>query len=100
MNTPMNASQKFKISKEPKLKIVYLSNSNRNSHFDPSEENVKVYERTRDYIKHEDGLINWRVSWNLTSQGFLFSGLAATISRAMDPDTDSFERFNDIAIAT
>ena len=34
----------------------------------------KCYELFRDYVKHEDELINKRLSWNLTLQGLLFAG--------------------------
>lgn len=38
---------------------------------DPSAEERR-YTLYRDYLKHEDGLINWRLTWNNTLQGFLF----------------------------
>ncbi len=33
----------------------------------------QIYDLYRDYVKHEDELINRRLSWNLTLQGFLFA---------------------------
>jgi len=37
------------------------------------EDAVRIYDLYRDYVKHEDELINRRLSWNLTLQGFLFA---------------------------
>jgi len=36
----------------------------------------RLYEIYRDYIKHEDDLINHRSTWHLLIQGFLFATLA------------------------
>src|SRR5688572_28835390 len=33
------------------------------------------YHLYRDYLKHEDGLINYRLTWTLTLQGLLFAAL-------------------------
>ena len=34
----------------------------------------KLYSTLRDYLKHEDSLINWRITWNLGLQTALFAG--------------------------
>jgi hypothetical protein len=34
---------------------------------------VRRYELYREYLKHEDNLINYRLTWNITIQGFLFA---------------------------
>jgi len=40
---------------------------------------VKIFNLYRDYVKHEDELINRRMSWNLTLQGFLFAAYGVTV---------------------
>jgi len=39
---------------------------------------IALYNVYRDYVKHEDELINRRLSWNLTLQGFLFAAYGVT----------------------
>jgi hypothetical protein len=34
---------------------------------------VEHYKLFRDYIEHEDGLVNQRLLWNINIQGFLFA---------------------------
>jgi hypothetical protein len=43
-----------------------------------------VYEAYRDYLKHEDNLINNRMTWLILSQSFFFTTYALAISRLSD----------------
>jgi hypothetical protein len=45
---------------------------------------VAHYQIFRDYLKHEDELINHRSTWHHTIQGLLFTALGVTLSR-LDP---------------
>jgi hypothetical protein len=40
---------------------------------------IDHYEILRDYVKHEDGLVNQRLSWLLALHGFLYGSLALTL---------------------
>lgn len=42
---------------------------------------LKHYELYRDYIKHEDSLINNRLLWNLNLQGFLFGAYSFSLQK-------------------
>jgi hypothetical protein len=42
-------------------------------------EALEAWKAARDAIKHEDDLVNHRLTWLLLLQGFLFTGLGATI---------------------
>ena len=42
----------------------------------PEKELLKLYEIYRDYAKHEDYLINFRMTWFMASQAFLFGAYA------------------------
>lgn len=44
-----------------------------------SMEKVEIYKLFRDYVKHEDELINRRMSWNLTLHGFLFAAYGLSL---------------------
>lgn len=46
-----------------------------------SEEAFSIY---RDYLKHEDDLINNRLSWNFTIQGFLFAAYSFALEKIAD----------------
>ena len=48
---------------------------------------LKHFAAFRDYIEHEDDLINHRSSWHHTTQGFLFAALGATLVAKPDPAT-------------
>ena len=39
----------------------------------------ELYESARDQIRHEDGLINQRVTWLLLLQGLLFTAFAGGV---------------------
>jgi len=41
----------------------------------------KLYSTLRDYLKHEDSLINWRISWNLGLQTALFAALGWVLKK-------------------
>ncbi len=41
---------------------------------------IDHYEILRDYVKHEDNLVNQRLSWLLTLHGFLYGSLALIVS--------------------
>lgn len=45
-----------------------------------TEDDYKLYETYRDYVKHEDILRGQRTGWLLTGQGFLFAALGASFS--------------------
>ena len=47
-------------------------------------DDLKIYEMFRDYIKHEDGLINSRLMWILTINGFLFTAYGLTLQKKLD----------------
>lgn len=38
----------------------------------------------RDYVKHEDNLINWRTTWALTIQGLTFGAISVCIGKIID----------------
>ncbi|MGA2905059.1 MAG: hypothetical protein ABSD98_14595 [Candidatus Korobacteraceae bacterium] len=44
----------------------------------------QLYSVFRDYIKHEDDLINYRLNWNFTIQGFLFAAYSFTLQKVAD----------------
>jgi hypothetical protein len=44
----------------------------------------KLYEMFRDYLKHEDDLINNRLNWNFTIQGFLFAAYTFTLQKVSE----------------
>lgn len=46
------------------------------------EKHSRLYALYRDYLKHEDDLINNRLNWNLTIQGFLFAAYSFTLQTA------------------
>jgi len=46
--------------------------------------NIKIYEVFRDYIKHEDNLINNRLTWILTIHGFLYATYGLTMQKKME----------------
>ena len=50
----------------------------------PQGPNVDLYSVFREYIKHEDDLINNRLSWNLTIQGFLFGAYYFSLQKIAD----------------
>jgi hypothetical protein len=54
---------------------------------------IQVYGAFRDYAKHEDELINRRLSWNLTLQGFLFAayGLRSQVAAAGSKESPRFK---------
>lgn len=50
----------------------------------PTKEHLELYCVFRDYLKHEDNLINNRLNWNFTIQGFLFFSWAYCFQKAVD----------------
>jgi len=42
----------------------------------------KLYSTLRDYLKHEDSLINWRISWNLGLQTALFAAFGLLLKKS------------------
>ena len=52
------------------------------SHEITKAEHFKIF---RDYMQHEDNLINQRVSWNSTIQGFLFATYGLSQQKLPDP---------------
>src|SRR5580658_8096117 len=45
---------------------------------------LQLYSIFRDYIKHEDDLINQRLSWFLTLQGFFFAAYALALQKSVE----------------
>jgi hypothetical protein len=45
---------------------------------------LTYYGQIRDYIEHEDGLINSRLTWSLTVHAFLFAGFGVLAQRVTD----------------
>ena len=45
---------------------------------------LKYYGTLRDYVQHEDGLINTRLSWSLTVHGFLFAIYGVLLGKVAD----------------
>jgi hypothetical protein len=43
-----------------------------------------LYEAYRSYVRHEDSLVDSRLSWNLTVQGFLFAGYSVLAQKAFE----------------
>jgi len=43
------------------------------------------YKLFRDYVEHEDGLINKRLLWTINIQGFLFLGYGYAVQKLADP---------------
>ncbi len=65
---------------------VALYDSALRQHFtcDESVSEVARYKIFRDYLKHEDDLINNRLSWNFTIQGFLFAAYVFSLQKIAD----------------
>ena len=51
-----------------------------------SDDIVKSYEYMSKQIEREDGLINTRITWMLTFEGFLFAALAIVAGKDDDPN--------------
>jgi hypothetical protein len=45
---------------------------------------LKVYETFRKYVKHEDNLVNQRMSWMLMIHGFLYAAYALTVQKKLE----------------
>ena len=43
--------------------------------------NLNIYREFRDYIKHEDNLVNFRTSWFIQLNSFLFAAMALLLTR-------------------
>jgi hypothetical protein len=48
---------------------------------------LALYGAFRDYVKHEDDLINHRLNWNFTIQGFLFAAYGFCMQKVADVRT-------------
>lgn len=48
------------------------------------EQHYKIY---RDYLEHEDDLLNHRSTWHITAQGFFFTALGVLLQWKPDKDT-------------
>lgn len=46
---------------------------------------VEHYEVYRDYLKHEDALINYRLSWNLSAHAFLVAAFGYQVVSLLEP---------------
>jgi hypothetical protein len=49
-----------------------------------TEDNLNIYDMYRDYVKQEDTLINFRSSWILAIQAFLYATYGAVLSKQFD----------------
>jgi hypothetical protein len=47
-------------------------------------DHCRHYEIFRDYVKHEDELINNRLNWNFTIQGFLFAAYTFSLQKVSE----------------
>jgi hypothetical protein len=54
--------------------------------FNARDRELELYKLFRDYVKHEDDLINNRLNWNFTIQGFLFAAYAFSLQKIADVD--------------
>jgi hypothetical protein len=48
---------------------------------EPTKYPLTLYSVFRDYLKHEDDLINGRLNWNFTIQGFLFAAYSLSLQK-------------------
>jgi hypothetical protein len=48
------------------------------------ETDIKIYALFRDYVKHEDALVNNRLTWILTIHGFLYATYGLTIQKRLE----------------
>src|ERR1700731_3704234 len=55
-------------------------------------DNLKVYDVFRDYVKQEDNLINFRSTWIVTIQGFLYATYGVILSKKFE----ALERITDL----
>lgn len=60
------------------------------------DDSLKYYQLTRDYIIHEDTLINYRLSWLLTIQGLLFAAYGLAIRSLEGKNSDLSEKNPDL----
>lgn len=48
------------------------------------DQHLDIYEQYRNYIQHEDSLINHRMTWMLTIHGFLYASYALTLQKKVE----------------
>src|SRR5271170_1594006 len=58
------------------------------------EESVKMYELYREYVRHEDGLVNYRMTWLLTIHGFLYATYGFTMQTNLQVSEKYFSDTN------
>ncbi|MGK7880119.1 MAG: hypothetical protein AB4060_08465 [Crocosphaera sp.] len=61
---------------------------------DPSQ--IELYKIYRDYIKHEDSLINNRLTWLLLAEGFFFTSYCSIVSSSPSSSTCGFTDYKTI----
>jgi hypothetical protein len=61
-----------------------INRDKRQPHNSLSSIRVQYYRIFRDYLKHEDALINHRLQWNLTIQAFLFATYGFCLQKLLD----------------
>ena len=49
---------------------------------------LNLYDKFRDYLEHEDNLINSRLTWSLTVHGFLFASYGILLGKITDSFTE------------
>lgn len=52
---------------------------------------LALFNAYRDYVKHEDGLLNQRHNWNLVIQGFLLSAYATVVQKTAEMHVKKIE---------
>ena len=51
---------------------------------EPAQRLIKLYDVYRQYLNHEHSLINQRLGWNFTIQGFFFTAYAFVLNKVAD----------------
>jgi hypothetical protein len=57
--------------------------------------NLKSYDTFRKYIRHEDNLVNQRISWMLVIHGFLYAAYALTVQQNINIGTQLTKALQD-----
>jgi hypothetical protein len=63
------------------------------------EELIMIYREFRDYIKHENVLINYRLQWSLSIQAFLFAAYGLGLQHYGDLHPEHIVRFSKLVPA-
>ena len=55
-----------------------------------------TYQFVRDYVVHEDSLINFRLNWLLVIQGLLFTAYGLSIKKDLSIDNENIDKFQQV----